>query len=82
MVPGFTRQKIQKLLTLIDTPKASENLMGEPPWLIDSGASTDMTGNAKFLKDVAAIQHVEIYLPDGARTVATKQGSAVMDNYV
>ena len=78
---GLTPEQVQRLLTLIDTPKNRyKKLTGEPSWLIDGGASKHMTGDLKLLKDHEGISPTVIDLPSGDQTVATKQGSVALGN--
>ena len=45
-IHNFTVDKVQCLLSLIETPKAGlDKLPGKKPWCFDSGASYHMTGD-------------------------------------
>jgi len=54
------------------------NSILKSPWLIDSGASTHMTGDEHILERTANIPSVVVDLPNGAKTVATKQGTSLL----
>jgi len=63
---------VQRLLTLIDTSKNGyQKLIGEPPWLINNGASKHMTGDLKLLKNTNGINPIVFNLPKGDQVVAT-----------
>ncbi|KAK3021080.1 hypothetical protein RJ639_046101 [Escallonia herrerae] len=60
-------------------PNASEKMISKHNlWIIDTGASNHMTGNAKNLHDVREISICLIALPDGNNAVAIKEGSVVL----
>ena len=49
-VPGLSAEELQKLLNLIEIPKAGrEKLSDTSEWLLDSGASFHMTGELSKL---------------------------------
>ena len=52
----------------------------KPPWLLDSGASTNMAGGTNLLTSIGNINPVIIDLPNGEKTVADKQGTVTLDN--
>ena len=79
---NFTPAQMHKILSLIEEPSNGERLTGnrDQAWLIDSGASTHMTGNSNNLIDVETISPVIVDLPNGVKTVADKHGTAVLEN--
>ena len=69
--------QMQVLLNLVND-KSSENMMGESlssSWLLDTGASHHVTGNALYLIDVISTSAHPVGLPDGRTVLATKTGS-------
>ena len=79
---GFTTEQVQRLMSLLEAPASgTEKLSGnpKPPWLIDSGASTHMTGEVGSLFNIEKIDPVIIDLPNGQRTITDKQGTIVLD---
>ena len=78
-ISGLTADQIQRLISLIDTPKAGyETLSGIKPWLIDSGASCHMTGDLKIMNEAQNIEPIAIGLPNGLIALASKQGSVAL----
>jgi len=51
----------------------------KPPWLIDSGASTHMSGEENLLRNIENIGPVIVDLPNGEKTVTNKQGTVILD---
>jgi len=50
MVPGLSVEQVQRLLSLIDSPKPSnKKLLGNGDWLLDSGTTCHMTGDLNKL---------------------------------
>jgi len=78
---NFTPKQVHKILSLIEEPKSREKLTGNrnQAWLIDSGASMHMTGNLNNLSDVQTISPVIMDFPNGAKTIADKHGTAVLE---
>jgi len=73
-IPGLTAEQIQRLLTLIDTPKGGyEKLSDINIWLIDNGASCHMTSDLRIMTEPHDIQSIPIRLPNGSIVVASKQ---------
>ena len=48
-------------------------------WIIDTGASNHMTGEIGDFKDLTEIAPCPVGLPDGSSTVATKEGTVILD---
>jgi len=78
---SLTNDQIQRLLSLIKVPKEGEKLSGNPklPWLLDSGASTHMTGETNLMTNIENINSVIIDLLNGKKIVADKQGTVILD---
>ena len=82
-VPGLSADQIQKLLSLIETPKSgSEKLSGNGVWLLDSGASYHMTGDLKKLSKVRDIQPVLVGMSNGDNSIATKSGLVQLNSKI
>ncbi|KAK3017876.1 hypothetical protein RJ639_004172 [Escallonia herrerae] len=80
--PGLSTKQWQTLLAMLKSqkPNASEKMIGKHNlWIIDTGASNHMTGNAKNLRDVREISSCPVALPDGNNAVAIKEGSVILD---
>ncbi|KAK3028580.1 hypothetical protein RJ639_039271 [Escallonia herrerae] len=80
--PGLSIEQWQTLLAMLKSqkPNASEKMIGKHNlWIIDTGASNHMTGNAKNLRDVREISSCPVALPDGNNAVAIKEGSVILD---
>ena len=74
-------EQVQKLLSLIETPKDNhERLSGKCDWLLDSGASYHMKGNLSLLSNIREIVAVPVGMPNGAISYANKQGSVRLNN--
>ena len=72
---GLTQDQIQKLLSLIDTPKAGfEKSEGIVSWMLDSGASCHMASDVSVMEKIKKIAAVAIGLPNGTYTVASEKG--------
>jgi len=78
--PGLTNDQVQRLLSFIEVPKRGEKWSGnpKPPWLLDSGASTHMTGETNLLTSIENINPVIIDFPNGEKTGADKQGTVTL----
>ncbi|CAM8954310.1 unnamed protein product [Rhodiola kirilowii] len=50
-------------------------------WIIDTGASYHMTGDAALLRNITNVDPVSIKLPDGRVSSATKKGCLYMSNF-
>ena len=72
---------MQRLLSLSEVLKGGEKLLGNPkgPWLLDSGASTHMTGDTNFLTSTESINPVIIGLPKRWKDGCNKQGTVTLD---
>jgi len=63
----FTSDQVQRLLSLIRTPKAGlDKLSGKKSWLFDSGASYHMTGDTELLNNVSNIGPIPVGLANGS----------------
>jgi len=77
--PGLTQDQIQKLLSLIDSPKAGfENSEGTMSWMLDSGASCHMASDVSVMDTIEKTAPVIIGLPNGTYTVAKEKGSVAL----
>lgn len=81
---GLTSDQWQVLVSLLNNVKlgATEKLSGKfsfLPWIIDSGASHHMTGQLECLTNVHSILECFVGLPNGEETVATKEGTVVLN---
>ncbi|KAK3036779.1 hypothetical protein RJ639_029744 [Escallonia herrerae] len=79
--PGLSTEQWQTLLAMLKSQKlnASEKMIDKHNlWIIDTGASNHMTGNAENLRDVWEISSCHVTLPDGNNAVAIKEGSVVL----
>lgn len=69
-------KQVQRLLSLIETPKSSyKKLSVKDIWLLDSAASCHMTGSLALLCDVCDLKPIPVEQSSGTMTMATKQGS-------
>jgi len=57
-------------------------LLGKPSWLIDSEVSCHMTYDIERIKEVKSIRPTPICLPNGAHTLAEKQGTLALGENV
>lgn len=81
---GLTTQQWQTQVELLNAQKTNSNdkMTGEcdtNAWIIDTGASTHMTGNLNHMCEVHDIQSCPVGLPNGQHTAAIKEGSVVFD---
>jgi len=75
MVPSFSVEQVHRLLSLIDSPKPSnENLSGNSDWLLDSGVTCHMIGDLKKLTELHDIHPIVIKMPNRQNSFANKQG--------
>jgi len=71
---AFTAEQIQKLLSLIETPKSShERLSGKDDWLLDSEASCHLIGNLNLLTNVHDTSSIHVELPNGETTLQPRK---------
>jgi len=78
-VPGLTQDQLQKLLSLIESPKPGfDKISGNKHWMFDSGASCHMTGDLNLIQEIKKIDSVAIGLPNGTHTLAGQEGSVVL----
>ena len=83
VIPGFTANQVQRLLSIIDAPKTSgEKLSGNGNWLLDSGASCHMTGDMKKLSRTPDICPILVNMPNGQRSIASKQGMVKLSSTI
>ena len=79
-VPNFTAELVQRLLSLIETPKSNfDKILGNHVWLLDSGASCHMTGIENFLHNVCNIEPIPVEWPNKTTTLAVKKGSVYLN---
>ena len=72
-------KQAQRLLSLIDTPKASyERLLGTVSWMLDSGSSCHMTSDVSMMYKIEKIAPVAIGLPNGTSIIACEKGSVAL----
>jgi len=80
-VNGFTAEQVQRILSLIETPKSThDKLSGQEIWLLDSGASCHMTNMLSMITDVEEINPICVELPNGTNTLAIKKGKVHLDS--
>jgi len=78
-IPGLTQDQLQKLLSLIESPKPGfEKVTGNIPWMFDSGAPCHMTGNLNLIQEIKKIDSIAIGMPNGTHTLACQEGSAAL----
>jgi len=79
----LTADQVQRLLSIIDAPKTSgEKLSSNGNWLLDSGASCHMTGDMKKLSRTYDIHPILMNMPNGQRSVASKQGMVKLSSII
>jgi len=79
LIPGLSPKQIQKLLSLIETPKPRiEKLSGNIAWMFDSRASCHMTGGPKMMHETKKISSISVALPNGTHTIANDEGSMTL----
>ena len=79
MIPRLTSDQVQRLMSLIDTPKAGyAKLSGKVSWMLDSGASCHMAGDASIITELEKVSPVAIGLPNGIYTMACEKGSVIL----
>jgi len=62
-------------MALIDTLNSChERFSGKPPWFIDSGATSHMTGDMSLVDDFRYINPIAINLPNGKQVWTNKEG--------
>ena len=83
MVTGLSAEQVQRLLSLIDTPKPScDRLSGNSDWLLDSGATCHMTVDLKQLTKLHDIHPIFVKMPNGQSSVARKQGMVKLNSNI
>jgi len=74
-IKPLTLPPVQRLLSLIETPKSNlDKLLCNDTRLLDSGASCHMTGLENLLHHVCNINPIPVELPNGTQTLAMKKG--------
>lgn len=78
---GLSTEQWKTLVNMLDSQKgnSSERMTGKEAWIIDTGASNHMTGNLRLLQELKDVHGCPIGLPDGQKTVATKEGTTTLD---
>ena len=76
-LPGLNSEQWQNLLKLLSESKTT--VMTGESWIIDTGASNHMTGEIGDFKDLTEIAPCPVGLPDGNSTIATKEGTVILD---
>jgi len=75
-LPGLTSEQLQNLLSLIEPSKSGyERLSGNATWILDTGASCQMTGNLNGLSKLELINPIPVELPDAVFRMASLQGA-------
>ena len=70
-IPGLSADQVQRLLSLIHTPKAGyEQLPGKVSWMLNSGASCHMVGDTSEINDLEKISLAAVMLPNVAYTMS------------
>ncbi|KAL2903852.1 Retrovirus-related Pol polyprotein from transposon TNT 1-94 [Bienertia sinuspersici] len=75
-LPALSTEQVNILLNMINGQQ-QDKMSGESPilsWIIDTGASHHVTGNASCLCDIHIIKECPVGLPDGRHATATKEG--------
>ena len=80
-IPSLSTEQFQKLLTMLDrssnsTEKLSSKNYTSPTWILDSEASSHMTGRKELLRELKDTASMLVSLPNGAKTVSTIVGRA------
>jgi len=75
-------EQVQRLLSLIETPKSSHKHSGKDIWLLDSGATCHLTGNLNYLHNIHETLPVHVELPNGTPTLATKKGLVYLNSKI
>ena len=79
-MPGLSAEQIERLLSLIETPKPGyDKLSGKGDWLLDSGATCHMTGDLKKLNMVHNVSPILVKMPNGQNSLASKQGTVKLN---
>ncbi|CAL9224790.1 unnamed protein product [Arabidopsis halleri] len=84
---GFTPEQWETLVNTfhLGKTKAAETLTGKAllvPWILDTGASNHMTGCLDVMTEVTDISPCLVGLPDGRFSVATKQGTVSLGQFL
>ena len=78
-ISGLSSAQVERLLDLIDTPKPSyKKLLGKDLWMLDSGASAPMVGDANLVHNFQKISLIAIGLPNGDCTMVRDVGSTTL----
>ena len=81
--PCLTQEQIQRLLSLIESPKPNyEKLSGKHVWMFDSGASCHMTGDLSMIQEAEQVSPIAIGLPNRMQTFASKEGFVLLNNRI
>lgn len=78
---GLSTEQWQTLVDFLNSQKGNINdkMTGKHSvWIVDTGASSHMTGNLKFLHGLREIAGCPIGLPDGKQVLATKEGTTIL----
>ncbi|KAJ8626232.1 hypothetical protein MRB53_019539 [Persea americana] len=79
-LPGFTTEQWQFLLAVFGTPQPHSNRLNgktqSTSWIIDTGCSNHVTGDASCLIDIKEVIACPVGLPNGETVVATQAGIA------
>ena len=76
-LPELNSEQWQNLLKMLSGSKTT--MMTGESWIIDTGASNHMTGEIVDLRDLTEIALCPMGLPDGSSTIATKEGTVILD---
>jgi len=73
IVPRFTAEQVQRILSLIKTTKdGHKNLSSKGEWLFDTGASCHVTRKYEYLDNVRSIDSIVVGLPNGRQALVNK----------
>lgn len=81
MTLNLMGDQVQRLLTFLEHENSewlSSKVLDEFFWILDSGASNHMTGDLAFLHDVKEVILIQVILPNGTTTTATKKGRVAL----
>lgn len=81
---GLTDDQWKTLVTILNERKTPANTLtgmsSNFSWILDSGATSHMTGSLGSLIDILDTASLPVKLPDGRITLAIQQGTAVMSS--
>ena len=81
---GLSNDQWSALLSMLNShnknhEKLTGNVLGIR-WIVDTGASHHMSGDAQLLNDLCDVPPYLVSLPNGSTTVALKMGTVILTN--